>query len=70
MPISNAVSNTFEVTKAWDKFHIPLPLSRAVVVYGEPLAVEEGADFDEKAKILKDRLDTITDEADRLVGRA
>lgn len=70
LPISNAVSNTFEVSKAWDRFHIPLPLSRAVVVYGEPLSVAEGDDFDEKARILKERLDAITDEADRLVGRA
>lgn len=69
LPISNAVSNTIEVKKAWDHFHIPLPFSRAVVVYGEPFAVAPGDDLEEKAQLLKERLDSITEKADRLVGR-
>ncbi len=70
LPISNAVSNTIEVKKAWDRFHVPLPFSRAAIVYGEPMSVEEGDDLKETADLLKQRLDKITEEADRLVGRA
>lgn len=70
LPISNAVSNSLEFKKAWDRFHVPLPFSRAAVVYGEPIAVAEGDDLEQKARVLKARLDAITEEADALVGRA
>jgi len=69
LPISNAVSRRIELRKSWDRFHVPLPFSRAAVVYGEPLTVSSGDDLQEKARVLKERLDAITDEADRLVGR-
>ena len=30
--------------RSWDRFQIPLPLSRLVVIYGEPIVVEPDAD--------------------------
>jgi lysophospholipid acyltransferase (LPLAT)-like uncharacterized protein len=69
LPITNAVSNSIELRKAWDKFHVPLPFSKAAVVYGEPIHIGENDDLEEKSRILKERLDAITDRADRLVGR-
>ncbi|MDX6769677.1 MAG: lysophospholipid acyltransferase family protein [Elusimicrobiota bacterium] len=72
VPITNSLSNRFQVEKAWDKFQVPLPFGRAVVVYGEP--IEVGPDDDAKAKAaeLKAELDRITAEADAEVagGRA
>lgn len=69
LPISNAVSRSIELRKAWDRFHVPLPFSRAAVVYGEPLSVSADDDLEVKARVLKERLDAITERADRLVGR-
>lgn len=72
VPITNALSHRFQVEKAWDKFQLPLPFGRAVVVYGEPIEVGEGDDFKAKAAELKAALDRITAEADAEVsgGRA
>lgn len=72
VPITNALSNRFQVEKAWDKFQFPLPFGRAVVVYGEPIEVRDGDDLKAKAAELKAALDRITAEADAEVsgGRA
>ncbi len=68
VPIANALSRKIEVVKAWDRFQIPLPFGRSVVIYGEPLRVREGDDLSAKAAELKAALDALTDEADRLVA--
>lgn len=72
VPITNALSHRIQVEKAWDKFQFPLPFGRAVVIYGEPIDVREGDDFEAKAAELKAALDRITAEADAEVsgGRA
>ena len=67
VPIGNALSNKLEFAKAWDRFQIPLPFGRAVVIYGEPVRVGPNDDLAAKALELKAGLDRITDEADRLV---
>lgn len=67
VPIGNAVSNKLEFAKAWDRFQIPLPFGRAVVIYGEPVRVGPNDDLAVKALELKAGIDRITDEADRLV---
>jgi lysophospholipid acyltransferase (LPLAT)-like uncharacterized protein len=68
VPIANALSNKLEIAKAWDRFQVPLPFGRSVVIYGEPLYVREGDDLAAKAAELKAALDRVTDEADRLVS--
>lgn len=72
VPITNALSRRVEVAKAWDRFQLPLPFGRAVVVYGEPIEVSESDDLAAKAAELKAALDRITAEADAEVagGRA
>ena len=67
VPIANALSHRIEVAKAWDRFQVPLPFGRAVVIYGEPVRVGEGDDLAAKAAELKAALDSLTAEADRLV---
>ena len=56
--------------RSWDRFLIPLPLSRVHFVYGEPLAVERRADPAEAAVELKRRLDGVESEAERLAKEA
>jgi lysophospholipid acyltransferase (LPLAT)-like uncharacterized protein len=53
--------------KSWDAFLLPLPFSRAVYIWGEPIYVEPMATREEVAKyqdILAERLDLLTMEAD------
>jgi lysophospholipid acyltransferase (LPLAT)-like uncharacterized protein len=68
VPITNALSNKIEIKKAWDKFQVPLPFGRAVVVYGEPVWVGAGDDLAAKTAELKAAMDRITAEADGLVS--
>lgn len=67
VPIANALSHRLEVAKAWDRFQVPLPFGRSVVIYGEPVRVGAGDDLGAKAAELKAALDALTSEADRLV---
>ena len=68
VPIANALSHRFVVTRAWDHFHFPLPFGRAAVVYGEPIAVGPQDDLAAKAAELKAALDRVTAEADEMVS--
>ena len=67
VPIANALSHRIEVAKAWDRFQVPLPFGRSVVIYGEPVRVGDADDLSAKAAELKAALDALTAEADRLV---
>ncbi len=67
IPIANALSNKSEIAKAWDRFQVPLPFGRSIVIYGEPVRVATGDDLAAKAAELKAALDALTTEADRLV---
>lgn len=53
-------------TKSWDRTKLPLPLSRAVVVYGRPLKVPAGADLDEASALLGARLRSAAARAARV----
>lgn len=67
VPIANALSRRIEVAKAWDRFQVPLPFGRSVVIYGEPVRVAAGDDLAAKADELKAAMDAVTAEADGLV---
>lgn len=59
--------------RTWDRFLLPLPFGRGVIIYGEPLTVPAEADETalEAARLaLEAQLNDITAEADRLCGRA
>lgn len=68
LPIANALSRTLTIARAWDRFQVPLPFSRACVVHGPPLSVRPQDDLAAKAVELKRVLDETTARADRLVG--
>ena len=67
LPITNALSFKL-IMKSWDKFHIPLPLGKAVLRYGPPLLIGPNDDLDAKAAQLKRVLDDITAQADAEVS--
>jgi hypothetical protein len=53
--------------RSWDAFLVPLPIARAVYIWGEPIYVEPTATREEIAKyqeLLEARLDLLTMEAD------
>jgi lysophospholipid acyltransferase (LPLAT)-like uncharacterized protein len=45
VPVSVAASRTWRLD-TWDRFEIPLPFSRVVIAFGEPLRVPRGTDAD------------------------
>jgi lysophospholipid acyltransferase (LPLAT)-like uncharacterized protein len=68
IPIASATSRRLELARAWDRFHIPLPFSRAVVVHGAAVFVGPQDDLASKAKELKAALDLVHEQADREVA--
>ena len=57
---------------SWDRFLVPGLFTRGAYVWGEPVAVPRDADAAEIERLrilLEDRMNAITAEADRLVGR-
>lgn len=67
LPLTNAMTHRLELKKAWDRFQVPLPFGRAVLVYAPPIWVKEGDDLEAKAAELKAALDRITAEAEAAV---
>ena len=60
------------VFNSWDRFMMPLPFARGVIVYGEPITLEPEADDEavEAARaLLESRLNAATAEADAACGR-
>jgi lysophospholipid acyltransferase (LPLAT)-like uncharacterized protein len=72
LPVSYSLSRR-RVLSSWDRFVIALPFARGVYVWGEPLHVPREADEaaqEEARRTLEERLNRLTDEADRLVGQS
>ncbi|HBL19110.1 MAG: hypothetical protein A2X36_16275 [Elusimicrobia bacterium GWA2_69_24] len=68
LPLGCSASRRIEFSRAWDRFHAPLPFGRIALVYGPPLRVAPGDDIAERGSALKAALDRVTEEADRLAG--
>ena len=56
----------FWTLNSWDKLQIPRPFTRAVFIYGNPIAVESSASEDD----IKLKNDELQGELDRLVNRS
>jgi hypothetical protein len=74
VPVAFGVSRR-KTLRSWDAFQVPWPFARAVFVYGEPIAVPEGAGREEMERVrarLEETLERLTGEAERLArdGRA
>jgi lysophospholipid acyltransferase (LPLAT)-like uncharacterized protein len=61
------------VLSSWDSFILPLPFTRGVFVWGEPIHVDRKGDdaaLERARQSIEDGLNAVTHEADRLVGQA
>lgn len=54
----------------WDRFLVPWPFSRGVILWGRPIEVPHDADVEAKRREIEAALTALTMEADRRTGRA
>lgn len=72
LPISGTVSRR-RILSSWDRFCLALPFSRGLILWGEPIEVPRHATSEELEslrRLLEDRLNALTAEADRRLGQA
>jgi lysophospholipid acyltransferase (LPLAT)-like uncharacterized protein len=72
VPSSYATSRRL-VLESWDRFHLPLPFGRGLILIGEPIEVAPEADAaaaENRRRLLEQRLRALTSEADRRMGHA
>jgi len=65
LPVSVAASRSIRF-RTWDRFELPLPFSRVVIAYGEPVRVPKSVDAEERARLqaeLAARLQALQAEA-------
>ena len=70
IPLAVSVTRR-KIMASWDKFLVPLPFSRGVFVWGEPIIIPRDADNDACAAALakiEAAITAVTDLADRLTG--
>ena len=71
LPLSYSASRVV-TRKGWDRLIVPLPFSRGVFVWGEPVSLGRKATETEQEaarQAIEDRLNATTAKADRLCGR-
>jgi hypothetical protein len=65
LPVSVAASHAFRFP-TWDRFELPLPFSRVVIAYGEPVKMPRGVDAESLARLqgeMAARLQALQQEA-------
>lgn len=71
IPIAYATSRRI-VISSWDRFVVPLPFSRGVFMYGEPITLNQrptDEDINRTCELLRERLIDISNQSDQLCGR-
>lgn len=63
VPMGVAYEKAWIFQKAWDKFQLPKPFSKAVVVFGEPYIISPDADLQLEALVLKDKINEMDKKA-------
>lgn len=62
-----------KLLQTWDRFLIPMPFSKGVLIWGEPLRVPKEADetmINDLREILEERISELSREADRMTSRS
>lgn len=70
IPVTFSASRR-RLLRTWDRFFVPLPFSRGVFLWGEPIHVArdvDGAAQEAARKRVEDSLNALTREADRMFG--
>lgn len=71
LPVTYSAKNAI-VLDSWDRFMVPLPFSKGVVLWGKPISVPADADeavLEQKRLEVEEEMIRITAEADRMMGR-
>jgi lysophospholipid acyltransferase (LPLAT)-like uncharacterized protein len=71
LPISIAASRAWRF-RTWDRFELPLPFSRVVIAYGEPVLLPRGLDADSLARLqveMAQKLEALQVEARAALAR-
>jgi lysophospholipid acyltransferase (LPLAT)-like uncharacterized protein len=71
LPVSVAASRTWPF-RTWDRFELPLPFSRVVIAYGEPVRLPRGVDAESLSRMQSDmaeRLHALQREARAALAR-
>jgi lysophospholipid acyltransferase (LPLAT)-like uncharacterized protein len=64
VPVAFAASRKKRL-RSWDRMIVPLPLSRVIYLYGQPLAVPRGGDMEEWRGKLEASMNALAEEAER-----
>lgn len=60
LPISVAASHSWRFS-TWDRFELPLPFSRVVIAYGEPVRMPRGLDAESLARLQQEMAQALQD---------
>ncbi len=66
VPVSTSARRFWVFEKMWDRYLLPVPFSKGVIVYGEPIVVHSNdeAELESKRKELADALNSVMKKAD------
>lgn len=67
IPVSSSAYPRKIFEKAWDKYLLPFPFSKGIIVYGNPIYVGKNDDFGIKKIEIKKELNRITEIADKMM---
>lgn len=60
IPVSSSAKKSIIFKKAWDKYHLPMPFTKAMIVYGEPIYVNKDDNIDEKSILLQNAIEDLS----------
>lgn len=71
VPVSTSAKRFWILEKIWDKYMLPVPFTRGVIVYGEPIIVRgiQEEELESKRRELTDALNRVMNRADAYVHR-
>ncbi|MFA7074246.1 MAG: lipopolysaccharide heptosyltransferase II [Endomicrobiaceae bacterium] len=61
VPLCGIAKNVKILEKAWDKYKIPLPFSKALIIYGKPIKIEPSDNLEEKAAVVEQELNKLSE---------
>jgi len=67
VPVACAAGKARIFEKAWDKYVLPYPFSKAVIIYGVPIPVSRVDDLEAKALEAEKALNEFTEKAEKLL---
>lgn len=64
IPMGGAYKNKYVFEKAWDKFHFPMPFTKTVVVFGDPIKIPKDANPDDYLEIVNEAINSCSKVAE------